>query len=257
MATNRTPGSHREADRWGDEYDNPLPTKPQKKFKWKYVFYGLLLVLIVDYGWEWLAIQGTTNTKEKIEKILLPSEDADDVAEPAQTRLQQDEKNNFHRAETDSRVEIEIDEDAMLPPEDIDIVDPVSQQPVREAAPREEEYTAKKSTEQRNSNRQREKSISELLEERTHADVVKQAKRAGVSTEGSTSEILERITHADVVKQAKRAGVSTEGSTSEILERITHADVVKQAKRAGVSTEGSTSEILERITRKSLEEYNW
>lgn len=98
-----------------------------------------------------------------------------------------------------------------------------------------------------------EKSISELLEESTHASVVEQAKQAGVSTEGSTSEILERITHADVVKQAKQAGVSTEGSTSEILERITHASVVKQAKQEGVSTEGTTSEILERITRKSLE----
>ena len=69
----------------------------------------------------------------------------------------------------------------------------------------------------------------------------------------STLELLERKQHADVVKQAKRAGVSTEGSTLEILERIQHADVVKQAKRAGVSTEGSTLEILERINRKDLE----
>jgi uncharacterized protein YwbE len=60
-----------------------------------------------------------------------------------------------------------------------------------------------------------------------------------------------------VVKQAQRAGVSTEGSTSDILERITHANVVKQAQRAGVSTEGTTSEILERITRKNLEKYNY
>ena len=99
----------------------------------------------------------------------------------------------------------------------------------------------------------REPSTLELLERKNHADVVKQAKRAGVSTEGSTIDILERINHADVVKQAKRAGVSTEGSTIDILERINHADVVKQAKRAGVSTEGSTTDILERINRKDLE----
>ena len=73
----------------------------------------------------------------------------------------------------------------------------------------------------------------------------------------STLEILERRNHADVVKQAKRAGVSTEGTTLEILERINHADVVKQAKRAGVSTEGTTLEILERINRKELENSNW
>lgn len=100
-------------------------------------------------------------------------------------------------------------------------------------------------------------STSEILDRITHANVVKQAKRAGVSTEGSTSEILDRITHANVVNQAKRAGVSTEGNTSEILDRITHANVVKQAKRAGVSTEGSTSDILDRITRKSLERYGY
>jgi hypothetical protein len=33
-------------------------------------------------------------------------------------------------------------------------------------------------------------------------------------------EILDRIQHADVVRQAKRAGVSTEGTTMEILDRI-------------------------------------
>lgn len=97
----------------------------------------------------------------------------------------------------------------------------------------------------------------DILERIQHADVVKQAKRAGVSSEGSTIEILERIQHADVVKQAKRAGVSSEGSTIEILERIQHADVIKQAKRAGVSTEGSTIEILERIQREELEKYNY
>ncbi len=90
-------------------------------------------------------------------------------------------------------------------------------------------------------------STTEILERINHAQVVKQARKAGVSTEGSTTEILERINHAQVVKQARKAGVSTEGSTIEILERINHAQVVKQARKAGVSTEGSTTEILDRI----------
>ena len=94
---------------------------------------------------------------------------------------------------------------------------------------------------------EKQKSALELLEEDNHANVVKQAKEAGLSTEGSTLDILERIHHANVIKQAKEAGVSTEGSTLDILERIHHANVVKQAKEAGVSTEGSTLDILERI----------
>ncbi len=95
-------------------------------------------------------------------------------------------------------------------------------------------------------------STLEILERINHADMVKRAQRAGVSTEGSTLEILERINHADMVKRAQRAGVSTEGSTLEILERINHADMVKRAQRAGVSTEGSTLEILERINHADM-----
>lgn len=68
-------------------------------------------------------------------------------------------------------------------------------------------------------------------------------------------QILERINHAKAVKQAKRAGVSTEGTTEEILDRINHAKVVKQAKRAGVSTEGTTKEILERIKQKNIDKH--
>ena len=94
------------------------------------------------------------------------------------------------------------------------------------------------------------------LERATHVNVVKQAQRAGVSTEGSTSEILDRITHANVVKQAQRAGVSTEGSTSEILDRITHANVVKQAQQTGVSTEDYSSDLPKRANR-SHKKYNY
>ena len=96
------------------------------------------------------------------------------------------------------------------------------------------------------------KSTLEILEERNHANVVEQAKEAGVSTEGSTLDILERINHANVVEQAKEAGVSTKGSTLDILERINHANVVEQAKEAGVSTKGSTLDILERINHASV-----
>ena len=43
----------------------------------------------------------------------------------------------------------------------------------------------------------------------------------------STLEILERKQHADVVKRAQRAGVSTEGSTLEIMERINRKNMQK------------------------------
>lgn len=98
---------------------------------------------------------------------------------------------------------------------------------------------------------------SEIMDRVTHENMVREAKRVGVSTEGTTSEIMDRITHANMIREAKRVGVSTEGSTSEIMDRITHANMVREAKRVGVSTEGTTSEIMDRITRKQLENLDW
>ncbi len=97
-------------------------------------------------------------------------------------------------------------------------------------------------------------STMELLERKSHARIVEQAKRAGVSTEGSDMDILDRISHKRIVEQAKRAGVSAEGSDMDILDRISHKRIVEQAKRAGVSAEGSDIDILDRISHKRIVE---
>ena len=97
-----------------------------------------------------------------------------------------------------------------------------------------------------------------IITDHTTSDVEIEEKQPSNEEEGlSTVEIMQRMHHADVVKEAKRAGVSTEGSTVEIMQRIHHADVVKEAKRAGVSTEGSTVEIMQRIHRKEMEKYGY
>ena len=75
------------------------------------------------------------------------------------------------------------------------------------------------------------------------------------SGQPSSDELIDEWIHASAVKEAKKAGVSTEGTTEEIIDRIAHANAVKQAKQAGVSTEGTTAEILERIAEKNLEKY--
>lgn len=84
-----------------------------------------------------------------------------------------------------------------------------------------------------------ERTASEVPLETAESAAAMQAERAAsravdeeesekeTSRELSTSEILERKTHARVVKQAQRAGVSTEGTTSEILERITRKKMEK------------------------------
>lgn len=199
-------------------------TKRRRKFKFKYVLFILLIAILLSYCWDSFSKQ----------KHGINEKEATEAIEKTTTQRSTHTKGKTKRTtRTQPLGEATTSSSNKLIDDDVNY--------------QETQYGDDNS---------KEHSTLELLERRNHADVVEQAKRAGVSTEGTTLEILERINHADVVKQAKRAGVSTEGTTLEILERINHADVVKQAKRAGVSTEGTTLEILERINRKELEKYN-
>ena len=244
------------ASRKTEPFDNarsPYPIEPESKngFKFKYIIYGVLLFLCIMIGRVFFfsnkSINGNRPSYENLEKSI--EETASEV--PLETVERTKEVRKPSAAKTVPMTTNNV------PTEGDDLQEELEQSVSTTAmqAKRTVSETINEATSEKESIRKL--STSEILERRTHANVVKQAQRAGVNTEGSTSEILERITHANVVKQAQRAGVSTEGSTSEILERITHANVVKQALRAGVSTEGSTSEILERITRKNMEKYNY
>lgn len=226
-----------------------IEPEPSRGFKFKYIIYGLLLFLCIMIGRDVFFKQSPITTDRpsyENKETITGGEDADvsvqskEVASEAvrTSRLKRDNKTTVN-----STPKAIVDEDVL----------PIETEPVASTkSTRTESASAETNNKAEQKSPKRELSTSEILERKTHANVVNQAQRAGVSTEGSTSEILERMTHANVVKQAQRAGVSTEGRTSEILERITHANVVKQAQRVGVSTEGSTSEILERITHANV-----
>ena len=224
-----------ETDRWGNtkkvrdgrDSRNPYNIEPENRFKFKYVLFGLLFLLVISLGYNMIGKQ-TTSIKEELSSKPMPP--TTDVEEPTNDKpvspLPQVKRIESSTATTN---------------------DPINETP-------QNNNVDGKITHQKP---EKELSTIELLEKRNHENVVRQARSAGVSTKGSTLEILERMNHADVVRQARSAGVSTEGSTLEILERMNHADVVRQAKRVGVSTEGSTLEILERINRKEIEQMNW
>ena len=164
----------------------------------------------------------------------------------------------FHILRTDNSEEQEV-----TTPIETSITCDVVEEPKEETPPAV--VVKKKSvTKKKSSNTEMEKPLVEQIKsiavESTMPSGMKipQGKNADVKTnetQKSTLELLEEQNHANVVKQAKEAGVSTKGSTLEILERINRASVIEQAKEMGVSTEGSTLEILERINRKTLEEY--
>ena len=278
--------------RWDDHNDknfgkgsmnDPYPMEKKKSSFTKILLIGLLLFIAGSYGYEKLVKDKNLFKKERTENNArtpaseITSEEApsnfeeiEDVvssvnneetlpAEPVRNQTQQIERNKVNTPEEASSV--------------VSSASPESSKPAPPTSTRSSsspDYSGLSTSEilerrthenvvrrAREAGVSTEGSTSDILERITHANVVKRARQAGVSTEGSTSDILERITHANVVKRARQAGVSTEGSTSDILERITHANVVKRARQAGVSTEGSTSDILERITRKNMEKYGY
>ena len=214
------------------------PMEKNNRFSNKRILFGILFIVAL-----WFVISTIFHTRgmEKVydaQQETVQSVDLDnwDDPEPLSTKTTS-RKTSEKKKENYNNKEVTREPSSLLTQEEEDLHSPVESREVYGSQPEKNEVAKPK----------KEMSTLELLEKRHHEDVVKQAQRAGVSTEGSTIDILERMHHADVVKQAQRAGVSTEGSTIDILERMHHADVVKQAKRAGVSTEGSTIDILERM----------
>ena len=235
---------------------DPFPIEPERPhgFQFKYVIYGVILFLVVMIGRDLLFKHSSENN------IKTSDEQKELVIENNQTTPSspiEEKKSDSYRQTTSKKEAKQIDNISSTPSVDENVI-LASEEPTTGANTLQTE-TPKTEPIDEPSPKEADRKLStlEILERKNHADVVRRAQRAGVSTEGSTIEILERINHADVVKRAQRAGVSTEGSTIEILERINHADVVKRAKRLGVSTEGSTIDILERINRKEMEKYNY
>ena len=229
---------------------DPYPIEPERPhgFQFKYVIYGILLFLVVMIGRDLLFKQSSDNNKSTDEQNEL-------VIENSQTTPSssfEEKRPDSYRRSSSKKETREIDNISSTPSADEDVI-LASEGPTTVAnTAKVESPKVEHIDEPSHKEADRELSTLEILERKNHADVVRRAQRAGVSTEGSTIEILERINHADVVKRAKRAGVSTEGTTIEILERINHADVVKRAQRVGVSTEGSTIDILERINHADV-----
>lgn len=252
----------------------PIEPEPRSGFKFKYVLYGVFLFFIFMVGRGSLNNQKPLNSNRpsyennsySTDEVTsdISDEPKEALTERAKPSREMNAPSSKERVVTEAAVPNGPVKSAAMETEQ-DVSDAGNKVEVEEKSSRE--LTTLEILERRNhedvvrrakrAGVSTEGSTLEILERINHADVVKRAQRAGVSTGGSTIDILERINHADVVKRAQRAGVSTEGSTIDILERINHADVVKRAKRLGVSTEGTTIEILERINRKEMEKYNY
>ena len=226
-----------EADRWGNPIGmgngdkvkdrNPFPEEPQNKLNWKYVLCGLLLLLALTFGWNKFSQLTSNENREQIETNQ--SEERRNEDKPSSVNASaQPQDREFKIKKTDNS-------DAKTRDKTIVEKHSVSSEQMSNPKTPSESYSGE--------------DLNEVSET--------QKTKKETQRELTTLEILERRNHEEVVKQAKRAGVSTEGSTTDILERINHAEVVKQAKRAGVSTEGSTTDILERINRKEIERMNW
>ena len=225
-----------EADRWGNPIGmgngdnvkdrNPFPEEPYNKFNWKYVLCGLLL-LALTFGWNKFSQLTSNENREQIETNQSEARRNEDKPSSVNASAQSQDW-EFKITKTDNS-------DAKTTDKTIVEEHSVSSEQMPNPKTPSESYS--------------EEDLNEVSET--------QKTKKEPQRKLTTLEILERRNYEEVVKQAKRAGVSTEGSTTDILERINHAEVVKQAKRAGVSTEGSTTDILERTNLKELERMNW
>lgn len=231
------------------EYDRFSDLEPEKERKKQsfltMLLVGLLVLLVCSLGYDNIIKPYLEKSKEQTEKPVATSkQEADD---PASSDMDEATAIDDDVAVPEVREE-PVQKSQPVSPEQVTVA--ASPTPIPEATPTpkpEVKPTAKPSESMASVPTSRQRQESETITPSSTEDY------SGLST----SEILDRRTHENVVKQARRAGVSTEGSTSDILDRITHANVVKQAKRAGVSTEGSTSDILDRITRKNMEEMGY
>lgn len=253
------------------EYDRFSDLEPEREKKkpsfLTMLLVGLLVLLVCSLGYDNIIKPYLEKNKEQTEKPVATS--TQEVEDPASsevveaTAMDEDvavpevREEPVHKSQSVSPKQVCVAASPVPTPE----ATPAPKPEVKPSAKPAESVASVPSSRQRRkseastpsySEDESELSTLEILERKNHADVVRRAKRAGVSTEGTTLEILERINHADVVKRAQRAGVSTEGTTLEILERMNHADVVKRAQRAGVSTEGTTLEILERMNHAGV-----
>ena len=218
---------------------NPNPylrePEPSQGFKLKYILCGILLFLVIMIGKEFLLQPASVNEGKSTEK------QKESVVERSETTNQDliDERKTGSSKQT------------------------VAKKVTKEATKKETKQidngfsNVTNGTNVPSANTESKVTVNPTQTDNNVIEPIAEPTYEEPRKELSTIEILERKNHAEVVKQAKRAGVSTEGSTIDILERINHAEVVKQAKRAGVSTEGSTIDILERINRKEMEKYNY
>ena len=161
MATNRIPGASSEASKWGDNGRNPrdpFPPKPQKGFKWRYVLYGLLAVLLLDYGSDWLAKQKDTELRETIKEILRPVEDEEESGLEVAAPAMEGQDRTATRPLDEADAIDDWDEEEELEPEDIDVIDFIRDQSAPEAAQQHEGRAEKESTSQRSASQ---KSASE------------------------------------------------------------------------------------------------
>ena len=240
--TNRRANPIGMSDRDYANNGTPFHKQSRKGNKWMNVFYAAFLSFLLSFGV--YSLQKHNNDKEKLHEapitnaVIKEEVFIDDAPTEDPTSIVSSEnKTKLHEAQTTNTGK-----------RDKVIIDDTPEEAPARIVPSEKRTEV---VEQKQSapltQPEREKTVSELLDERTHANAVRRAGEVGVSTEGTTTEILDRINHANTVRRAKEVGVSAEGTTTEILDRINHANTVRRAKEVGVSAEGTTTEILDRI----------
>lgn len=163
--TNRRADTSGMSNRGNANDRNPHPNQARKGNMWKNVSYAAIILLLLSFGV--YSLQKHNNGNNKLQDVS--------------------------NAQTDKTEEILIDNTPTGTPTEAPTKTPSKNVPSDNKTKVVEQKQSEPSTQQ-----PREKTVTEILEERTHNNAVRRAEEVGASTEGTTTEILERITRKNL-----------------------------------------------------------
>ena len=161
----------------------PTEGKQKRRSLAKHPFFIWLLLVLISTAFTWIMEDESTDAEEQTEETFDDPWSSDDM--DLEENLEEDIETV--RDEADDANNDATNDVSELPESEIEL-SAIGSMDSEAFAPTEKDETVSDD----------DLSTLDALERRNHADVVKQAERAGVSTEGSTLEILERISRKEM-----------------------------------------------------------
>ncbi|MCH5309249.1 MAG: HNH endonuclease, partial [Prevotella sp.] len=165
------------------------------RFKFRYILYGLLLFCVLRIGYGLFLSSKISNESDSLQGVTLQNvEEVEDISSPPAFQYEQSANQSINTTlSTQDSYNDEILAKEAPSPNETFTSTMISSQPEASLKDTHDKASAKEAASRRNEAANENLSASDMLERINHENAIKQAERAGVSTEGSTLDILDRI----------------------------------------------------------------